>query len=145
MQPSFQATRAEPNFRNCGKGARPLGGHYACTMRPQGSRKKTMRPLCGHYASTKGKHKKVKNCFCHQSGRRWPDLDDTSGFASWPLGPYFGQVWAPEGPKNGPKNTKTLNFGTPWKFEIFKVFALKVIINPNILLVNLLGSWGKIF
>ena len=107
VQPSFQATRAEPNFRNCGKGARPLGGHYACTMRPRGSRKNTMRPLCGHYASTmrpqRENTKKSKTVFATNRaavGRIWTILRGSRA------GPW-GRILAKSGPLRGPKTART--------------------------------------
>ena len=52
-----------------------------------------------------------KNVFCHDSGRHWPNLDDTLGFENWSQGPHSGQISAPGGPKNNPKNkTKKKRF-----------------------------------
>ena len=47
-----------------------------------------------------------KTYFRHQSGRHWPDLDDTLGFESWSFGPHFGPI---PGPMGGP----TKPFGPP--------------------------------
>ena len=44
--------------------------------------------------------KNLKTVFCHESGRQWPDLDDTPGFKSWPPGARFGPIPGPRGSKH---------------------------------------------
>ena len=56
--------------------------------------------------------------FCHQSGRQWPDLDDTLGFESWSFGPHFRPIPGPRGGKKIPKKIQKL-FGKILKFLEF--------------------------
>ena len=49
-----------------------------------------------------------KTDFCHQSGRHWPDLDDTLGFESWSPGPHFGPIPGPRGAQKRPEKSQKL-------------------------------------
>ena len=59
-----------------------------------------------------------KMYFCHQSGRRWPDSDDTSGFESRPPGAHFGPIPGPWGAPKNPEKIQKL-FGKILKFLEF--------------------------
>ena len=50
---------------------------------------------------------------CHQSGRHWPDLDDTLGFESWSPGAHFGPVLGPWGAQTNPEKNPNTVWGTP--------------------------------
>ena len=51
---------------------------------------------------------KMKTAFRHQSGRHWPDLDDTLGFKSWSPGAHFGPIPGPWGPQKNHEKIKKL-------------------------------------
>ena len=50
--------------------------------------------------------------FCHQSGRHWPDLDDTLGFESYVLGLHVG---ADSGPPRGRERAQNVAPGTGFR------------------------------
>ena len=57
----------------------------------------------------------LKTHFCHQSGRHWPDLEDTSAFKSWSPGPHVGAIPGPWGAQKSLEQIQTL-FGQIQKF-----------------------------
>ena len=73
--------------------------------------------------STGGDNKRFSKKNRHQSGRDWPDLDDTSGFKSWSLGRILGSLPAP----GGPKKTRTTIQSC-----LGKIFVSPPHCNPNL-------------
>ena len=61
-----------------------------------------------------------KTHFRHQSGRHWPDSDDTLGFESWSPGAHFGPVPGPWGTQKSPEKIQnTFCFFYFWS-QLFK-------------------------
>ena len=59
----------------------------------------------------------AKTEFCHQSGRHWPDLHDTSGFEAWSLGPHFGPILGPRGAQKHPEKKTNTILKDPFKIK----------------------------
>ena len=59
----------------------------------------------------------LKTHFCHQSGRQWPDSDDTSAFESWSPVPHFGAIPGPRGAKQKRKKAQTLFVENPFCWQ----------------------------
>ena len=55
--------------------------------------------------------------FGHESGRHWPDLDDTLGFESWSLGPHFGPILGPRGAQKHPEKKTNTILKDPFKIK----------------------------
>ena len=68
-----------------------------------------------------------KTYFCHQSGRHWPDLDDTSGFESWPPGPHFGPIPGPWGGPKSPEKKRKHFLENPKVFSRIRLCLIRVL------------------
>ena len=101
--------------QKCSYGAGGTAQRKSSTIGEGGDNQQTTRNRARGVGSTqKGFSQKgfspdfSKMDFCHQSGRHWPDLDDTSGFASCVLGPHFGPILGPRGAQKRPEKSPKL-------------------------------------